>query len=100
MQASKRVSPITRDAAVHERVTTTGCHTRIVTHKIASNDRDTFGRLKEVRAEAIEHTKQARRLAMERREIMLGLIEAGYSQADIARELGVTRQAVQKWLSF
>ena len=69
-------------------------------HKIAANDLDTFARLKKVRAEAIEHTTQARRLATERREIMRGLIETGYSQADIARELGVTRQAVQKWLSF
>jgi DNA-binding NarL/FixJ family response regulator len=71
-----------------------------MTHRISSHDRDTFAHLKEVRAEAIEHTKQARRLALERREIMLGLIEAGYSQADIARELGVTRQAIQKMLSF
>jgi predicted transcriptional regulator len=43
---------------------------------------------------------QARRLAAERRDIMNGLIEAGYSQADIARELGVSRQAIQKMLSF
>jgi len=68
--------------------------------RISSHDRDAFGRLKEVRAESIEHTKQARRLALERREIILGLIEAGYSQADIARELGVTRQAIQKMLSL
>lgn len=71
-----------------------------MTHGISSYDQDTFARLKKVRAEAIEHTKQARRLAVERREIMLGLIEAGYSQADIARELGVTRQAIQKMLAF
>jgi DNA-binding XRE family transcriptional regulator len=70
-----------------------------MTHRISSHDQD-FVRLKKVRAEAIEHTKQARRLALERREIMLGLIEAGYSQADIAKELGVTRQAIQKMLSF
>jgi DNA-binding XRE family transcriptional regulator len=69
-------------------------------HRISSHDQDSFARLKKVRAEAIEHTKQARRLAVERREIMLGLIEAGYSQADIARELGVTRQAIQKMLSL
>jgi hypothetical protein len=31
---------------------------------------------------------------------MLGLIAIGYSQADIARELGVTRQAIQKMLSL
>ena len=68
--------------------------------RIPARDQDAFARLKEVRAEAIEHTKQARRLALERREIMLGLIEAGYSQADIGRELGVTRQAVQKMLTL
>lgn len=67
---------------------------------VSSDDQDTFAHLKEVREAAIEHTKLARHLAVERREIMLGLIETGYSQADIARELGVTRQAVQKWLSF
>jgi DNA-binding NarL/FixJ family response regulator len=69
-------------------------------HGISPNDQGAFAHLKEVRAEAIEHTKLARQLAVERREIILGLIETGYSQADVARELGVTRQAVQKWLSF
>jgi DNA-binding NarL/FixJ family response regulator len=68
--------------------------------EISRKDQGSFARLKKVRAEAIEHTKIARRLAVERRVILLGLIEAGYSQADIARELGVTRQAVQKRLSF
>ncbi len=28
------------------------------------------------------------------------LIEAGYSQSDIAREMGVSRQAVQKMLAM
>jgi DNA-binding NarL/FixJ family response regulator len=70
-----------------------------MTNGISPKDQDTFARLKKVRAEAIEHTKLARRLAVQRREIMLELIEAGYSQADIARELGVTRQAIQKMLS-
>jgi DNA invertase Pin-like site-specific DNA recombinase len=60
----------------------------------------TFARIKEVRAQAIEHTRQARRLAAERRELMQSLIDAGLSQADIARELGVSRQAVQKMLSM
>jgi DNA-binding NarL/FixJ family response regulator len=71
-----------------------------MTRRNSSQDQATFARLKQVRAEAIEHTKQARRLALERREIMLGLIAVGYSQADIARELGVTRQAIQKMLSL
>jgi DNA invertase Pin-like site-specific DNA recombinase len=59
----------------------------------------TFLRIKEVRAQAIHHTTVARRLAAERRDLMSELIEAGVSQAEIARELGVTRQAVQKMLA-
>jgi DNA-binding NarL/FixJ family response regulator len=70
-----------------------------MTNDSASDDGDTFGHLKRVRAEAIEHTRLARQLAVKRREIMCGLIAAGHSQAEIAKELGVTRQAVQKWLS-
>jgi predicted transcriptional regulator len=38
-------------------------------------------------------------LASQRRELIRQLIEQGFSQADIARELGVTRQAVQKMLA-
>ena len=60
---------------------------------------ETFRRIKEARAQAIEHTKIARRFSAERRELMLALIDEGVSQADIARELGVTRQAVQKMLA-
>jgi DNA-binding NarL/FixJ family response regulator len=60
---------------------------------------DTFERLRQVRAEAIEHTQQARRLAAERRDLIRQLIGDGLSQADIARELGVTRQAIQKMLA-
>jgi predicted transcriptional regulator len=81
-------------------MTTIGCHNEAVPNKVAASDRDTFARLKMVREDAIEHTRQARRLAVVRRDIMNELIGAGYSQADIARELGVTRQAVQKMLSF
>jgi DNA invertase Pin-like site-specific DNA recombinase len=63
-------------------------------------DRDaTFKRIKEVRAQAIEHTRQARRLAAERRDLMQVLIDGGLSQADIARELGVSRQAIQKMMA-
>ena len=61
---------------------------------------ETFQRIKEVRAQAIEHTRIARRLAVERRDLMQTLIKDGVSQADIARELGVTRQAIQKMMSF
>ena len=60
---------------------------------------DTFDRLRQVRAEAIEHTQKARQLAAERRELIRQLIGDGLSQADIARELGVTRQAIQKMLA-
>jgi len=37
-------------------------------------------------------------LAVERRDLMRVLIKDGLSQSDIARELGVTRQAIQKML--
>jgi DNA-binding transcriptional regulator LsrR (DeoR family) len=59
----------------------------------------TFQRIKEVRAQAIDHTRQARALAVERRELTQALIDVGVSQADIARELGVSRQAIQKMLA-
>ena len=52
--------------------------------------------LKRVRAAAIEHTIQARQLARERRRLIDALLADGLSQADLARELGVTRQAIQK----
>ncbi len=60
---------------------------------------ETLLRIKEVRAQAIHHTIVARRLSAERRELMNSLIEEGVSQAEIARELGVTRQAIQKMLA-
>ena len=53
-------------------------------------------KLKRVRALAIEHTIQARNLARERRQLIDAILADGFSQADIARELGVTRQAIQK----
>jgi len=61
---------------------------------------ETFRRIKDVRAQAIEHTRQARLLAVERRDLMQKLIDGGLSQADIARELGVTRQAIQKMMAI
>jgi DNA-binding XRE family transcriptional regulator len=64
-----------------------------------SEHEESFGRIKEVRAQAIEHTRIARQLAVERRDLMRALMEQGVSQADIARELGVSRQAVQKMLA-
>ena len=61
---------------------------------------ETFDRLREVRAEALMHARLARSLAAERRDLIRGLIGEGLSQADIARELGVTRQAIQKMLAI
>jgi DNA-binding XRE family transcriptional regulator len=61
---------------------------------------ETIKRIKEVRAQAIEHTRQARKFHVERRDLMQQLIDDGWSQADIARELGVTRQAIQKMMSL
>ena len=56
-------------------------------------------RLKEVRAAAIAAARQAVELARERRRIMESLLAEGFSQADLARELGVTRQAIQKMIA-
>jgi DNA invertase Pin-like site-specific DNA recombinase len=64
-----------------------------------TDHQETFDRLRQVRAEALEHARKARQLAAERRDIIRQLIGAGFSQADIARELGVTRQAIQKMLA-
>ena len=64
-----------------------------------SSHQEAFQRLKEVRAEALRHARLAQQLAAERRDLIRGLVEEGFSQADIARELGVTRQAIQKMLA-
>ena len=58
-----------------------------------------FDKLIEVRAAALQHAIAARRLSSERRQLIGQLLDAGYSQADIGREMGVTRQAVQKMLA-
>jgi ribosome-binding protein aMBF1 (putative translation factor) len=55
--------------------------------------------LKEVRAQAIEAARRTLELARERRRIMEALLAEGFSQADLARELGVTRQAIQKMIA-
>ena len=64
-----------------------------------SSHQETFRHLKEVRAEALKHMRLAQKAAAERRDLIRGLIAQGFSQADIARELGVTRQAIQKMLA-
>jgi DNA-directed RNA polymerase specialized sigma24 family protein len=60
---------------------------------------ETINHLKEVRAEAIRHMRLAQQFHAERRDILRGLMAEGFSQAEIARELGVTRQAIQKMLA-
>ena len=61
---------------------------------------DMFKKLVAVRTAALEHYVKAVQLAKERRDIMRSLLAEGFSQADIARELGVSRQAVQKMLKI
>jgi DNA-binding XRE family transcriptional regulator len=68
-------------------------------HSDPASHADLIAQLKQVRAEAIEHTRIARRLARERRRIIDQLLAAGFSQADLARELGVSRQAIQKMVA-
>ena len=58
-----------------------------------------LAKLKELRAAALEHTRIARELARERRQIIGAMLAEGFSQADLARELGVTRQAIQKMIA-
>ena len=60
---------------------------------------ESFRRLNALRAEALEHVRRAQQLAGERRDLIRSLIDEGFSQADIAREMGVTRQAIQKMLA-
>lgn len=52
--------------------------------------------LKDVRGRALEHARAARALAYERRQIIGQLLAMGLSQSDLARELDVSRQAIQK----
>jgi len=61
--------------------------------------RRAFDRLRSVRAEALHHARMARKLAEKRRQLMRDLIDKGCTQSEIARELGISRQAVQQMLS-
>jgi DNA-directed RNA polymerase specialized sigma24 family protein len=64
-----------------------------------SEHQQTFQHLREVRDEAVRHMRLAQQLHAERRDILRALIGEGFSQAEIARELGVTRQAIQQMLA-
>lgn len=82
-------------------MTTRGCqHGCMTTTPDPSAYAEEFRHLREVRAQALEHYRLAQRYAAERRDLIRGLIGHGFSQADIARELGVTRQAIQKMLAL
>jgi hypothetical protein len=59
-----------------------------------------FEELKQVRAAAVEHYVAAQRLNQQRRQLIDRLLAEGFSQADVARELGVTRQAIQKMMAL
>ena len=81
-------------------LTTPCCQTGVMNPpERTAAQQDTIRRLKEVRTEALEHFRIAQDLARERRDLIRGLTEEGVSQAEIARELGVSRQAVQKMLA-
>jgi DNA invertase Pin-like site-specific DNA recombinase len=67
--------------------------------ELTRDHQDTIEQIRRVRAEALEHTRKAQQLAAERRDLIRQLIAGGLSQSDIARELGVTRQAIQKMLA-
>lgn len=65
----------------------------------SAGEQEKFRHLKEVRAQAMEHFIAARQLHAQRQDLIRSLTADGFSQADIARELGVTRQAIQKMLA-
>jgi DNA-directed RNA polymerase specialized sigma24 family protein len=64
-----------------------------------SDHQKTFQHLREVRDEALRHMRLAQQFHAERRDLLRGLIGEGFSQAEVARELGVTRQAIQQMLA-
>ena len=63
-----------------------------------SAHQEDFRRLNEIREQALEHYRLARKLHGDRQDLIRRLLGQGFSQADIAREMGVSRQAVQKML--
>jgi DNA-directed RNA polymerase specialized sigma24 family protein len=71
----------------------------MVKHVESEPHQQLFAELKEVRAAAIEHYRAAMELSRQRRHLTDRLMAEGFSQADVARELGVTRQAIQKMMA-
>jgi DNA-binding XRE family transcriptional regulator len=81
-------------------MTIPGCHDGYMSSNVdVAAHQETFDHLKAVRAELLEHVRVTRQLATERRKLMEALIDKGFSQAAIGRELGVSRQAIQKMLA-
>jgi DNA invertase Pin-like site-specific DNA recombinase len=81
-------------------MSTNGCHDLgMPTDTASTAHEEAFRRLNEIRAQAIEHTRIARQLAAARRDLIRELIGQGVSQAEVARAMGVSRQAVQKMLA-
>ena len=64
-----------------------------------ASHQEAFDQLRAVRTELLDHVRIVRHLATERRVQIQALIDKGFSQAELARELGVTRQAIQKMLA-
>ena len=64
-----------------------------------AEQQETLQHLRQVREQALEHARRARELALERRDLIRGLIAGGLSQSDVARELGVSRHAIQTCLA-
>ena len=72
----------------------------MVAKEVAEEDREAFRRLKEVRAAALEHYLKAQEFSAQRAALIRELVATGYSQSDIAREMGVSRQpSARCWLS-
>jgi DNA-directed RNA polymerase specialized sigma24 family protein len=81
-------------------MTTQGCHSGFMVKYIESAAHEALlEELKQVRAAAIEHFRAAVELSRQRRRLIEALLAEGFSQADVARELGVTRQAIQKMIA-
>jgi DNA-directed RNA polymerase specialized sigma24 family protein len=71
----------------------------MVKHIESTAHAELFAELTRVRAAAIEHYAAAQQLSRQRRRLIDTLLAEGFSQADVARELGVTRQAIQKMMA-
>jgi DNA-binding NarL/FixJ family response regulator len=67
---------------------------------VAEQHKSKFQALHDARAAAVDHYFKAIEYSKRRAELITELLAAGYSQSDIARELGVSRQAVQKMLAI